>query len=190
LGRTDSQWDEIGVDQVTDELLARQRISPFLIVMPWERTGIELESAIVEVLIPHIEHTYNASPMRQNRAIGGISRGAGWALRIGLKHPELFRAIGLHSPAILAPDLFTLSDWVESIPNAYQPIIWIDIGDKDTLLDGARELKNLLDDLGFSYQWTLKEGYHEENYWAANLAEYLQWYSKVLTSDAPKEGIQ
>jgi enterochelin esterase-like enzyme len=190
LGRTDSQWNELGVDKVADDLINSQQIAPLIIVMPWERTGIELETAVVDVLIPHLESTYPANQERQQRGIGGISRGGGWALRIGLKHPELFRAIGLHSPAVLAPDLFNLPDWAASIPAGYQPAIWIDIGEKDTLLTAAGELKTLLDELDIKYHWALNEGYHEESYWVAHLAEYLFWYSRVFRSEIPEEGPQ
>ena len=182
LGRTDSQWDDLGIDEVADRIMGLGRSSHFLIVMPWERTGIELESAVVDVLLHHIESEYHALPTRQGRVIGGISRGAGWALRIGLKNPDLFRAIGLHSPAVLSPDLFNLADWTASISAGYQPLIWIDIGERDTLLEATLELKSRLDELGVSYRWHLNEGYHEDRYWMAHLTEYLEWYSDVLSA--------
>lgn len=190
LGRTDSQWDDLGVDQAADRLMGLGRGSDFLIVMPWERTGIELESALVDILLPHIENEYNAAPDRQSRAIGGISRGAGWALRIGLKHPDLFRAIGLHSPAVLSPDFFNMPDWVDSISVGYQPQIWIDIGERDTLLEATLELRSRLDELGVSYRWHLNEGYHEDRYWMAHLTEYLEWYSDVLSSAPSSQEIR
>lgn len=190
LQRTDSQWDDLGVDEIAVELFSKRQLSQFLIVMPWERTGLELESAVVEVLLPHIEQTYNASPIREARAIGGISRGAGWALRIGLKHPELFRAIGLHSPAILSPDLFKIPEWVKLIPTGYQPLIWIDIGAKDTLLSPTLELKALLDELQVPYEWSLGTGYHEESYWLSHMPQYLLWYSDVFALVAPSADVQ
>jgi enterochelin esterase-like enzyme len=176
LARTDAQWDEIGIDEVAQNLVAAGQAHPFLIVMPWERLGLEYEQAIVEYLIPHIESEYGASPDRELRSIGGISRGAGWALRIGLQHPELFMAIGLHSPAVLVPDIFMLPKWIEAIPDAVMPEIWIDIGDRDPLRFSLPELTDIFDEADMPYVLRSYPGEHIETYWAAHIEDYVRWY--------------
>jgi enterochelin esterase-like enzyme len=176
LARTDAQWDEIGVDEVAQDLVADGRAPPFLIVMPWERLGLDYEQSIVEHLIPHIEGEFGASPDRELRSIGGISRGAGWALRIGSQHPELFTAIGLHSPAILVPDIFMLPKWIEAIPTEAMPEIWIDIGDRDPLRFSLTELTTLFDEAEVPYVFRSYSGEHIEAYWAAHIEDYVRWY--------------
>jgi len=176
LARTDAQWDELKADEVAQDLMAANRAPPFLIVMPWERLGLEYEQTIVEYLIPHIESEYGASPDRALRSIGGISRGAGWALRIGLQHPELFQAIGLHSPAILVPDIFMIPDWIEAIPTDEIPKIWIDIGDRDPLRFSLPELTALFDEADVPYILRSYPGEHIEAYWADHVEDYLRWY--------------
>ncbi|MGH2621099.1 MAG: alpha/beta hydrolase [Anaerolineales bacterium] len=176
LARTDSEWDDLGADELAQAWIASGQAPPFLIVMPWERLGLEFEGAIVEHLIPHVEQVYGASPDRTQRAIGGISRGGGWALRIGLKHPELFGSIGLHSPAVLVPDLFDLPAWILAIAAADLPSIWIDMGQRDPLRFELVDLTELLDEQGVPYVSNTHSGEHSEAYWAAHLGDYLEWY--------------
>jgi len=186
LARTDSEWDELGVDELAQAWIASGQVAPFLIVMPWERLGLDYELAIVEKLIPHVELAYGASPDRSQRAIGGISRGGGWALRIGLKHPEVFGAIGLHSPAVLVPDLFDLPSWIQPIALGDLPSIWIDIGERDPARFDLVGLTELLDEQGVAYSSTRYPGEHAEAYWATHLEEYLKWY--VLGWQTPELG--
>ncbi len=176
LARTDAQWDELNADEIALALMLAEQAPPFLLVMPWERLGLDYEEAIVEYLIPHIESEYGASPQRALRSIGGISRGAGWALRIGLQHPELFQAIGLHSPAVLAPDVFMIPEWIEATPMEAMPEIWIDIGDRDPLRFSLPELTDLFDEADVRYSLRSYSGEHAEAYWADHVEDYLRWY--------------
>jgi enterochelin esterase-like enzyme len=179
LTYTDSQWDKLGADEVANKLIETGKTGPFIIVMPWERTGLDYEQAVINVLIPYVEKHYRGRPGSKWRALGGISRGAGWALRIGLKHPDCFSAIGLHSPAIISPDLFLIPFWVKDLPQEIHPRLWIDIGDRDTLRPSTLELVQLLDDLGWSYTFHLQPGNHIASYWSSHLEEYLTWYSSA-----------
>jgi enterochelin esterase family protein len=170
---TDAQWDGLGADEIAQHLIASEQASPFLLVMPWERKGLEFEETIVQYLIPHVEQLYGASSDRARRAIGGISRGGGFALRIGMQHSELFGAIGLHSPAILVPDMFNLPIWAETGPT---PSIWIDIGDRDPLRFSVIDLRELLDELNIQYEFTSYPGTHDRAYWLQHVEDYLNWY--------------
>jgi enterochelin esterase-like enzyme len=177
-GYSDSHWQDLGIDARADTLIERGEISPLIIIMPWDRTGLDLEAAITEWLIPHIDQTYYTQTGSAARAIGGISRGAGLALSIGLKHPDLFSAIGLHSPANLYSDPYIV-DWVTKIPSAYVPKLWIDIGDKDPLLDSATALGGLLDELKVPLISHVNPGDHSSTYWSSNLDSYLEWYGST-----------
>lgn len=173
LSYSDSQWDDLGVDELADLLISLRVTQPFLIVMPWERLGLDYEPTIVQYLLPHIESEYAGASDPELRAVGGISRGAGWALRIGLGHAELFGAVGLHSPAVLAPDLFNLPGWVEGGP---VPELWIDIGNRDPLRFALADLTALLDQLAIEYRFRSFAGEHSLGYWDLHLEEYLRWY--------------
>ena len=173
---TDQQWQDIGIGGAADRLISQGDAPPFLIILPWERKGLEFESALTEHLLPYVQETYSGAKARNRLAVGGLSRGAGWALRLGLKHPDLFGAIGLHSPAVLTPDLYFLPEWVKAIPEADRPRVWIDVGDHDSLRSSVFELTAALDELGFPYTWTFDPGDHTPEYWSAHLETYLRWY--------------
>jgi enterochelin esterase family protein len=175
---TDEQWQDLGIGDAADRLIRAGEAPPFLIVLPWERKGLDYESALVDHLLPYIQKTYRGSLERDQIAIGGLSRGGGWALRIGLKHPDVFAAVGLHSPAVLSPDLYYLRDWIGDLAPDDRPRIWIDIGDHDSLRTSVFELTDLLDELGVAYTWTLAPGDHLPEYWSAHLDDYLRWYSQ------------
>jgi enterochelin esterase-like enzyme len=179
LQASDGQWDELGVDEAADAAIRAGALAPMVIVMPWERKGLDFESAIVEVLLPHVRTTYAGKGDRLSTAIGGLSRGAGWALRIGLKHSDVFGSIGLHSPAVLPPDMYYLADWIEAARQASQlPRLWIDIAERDTSRLDAQDLAALLDDLGLTYAWSSAPGEHSSAYWSSRVADYLSWYGE------------
>jgi len=58
------------------------------------------EDCIVKDLIGHVDSTYRTIAKREGRAINGLSMGGFGGLSLGLKHPDLFCAIGSHSGAI------------------------------------------------------------------------------------------
>lgn len=179
LQSTDSQWDDLGVDEAADALIREGVLAPFVIVMPWERKGLDFEAAIVEKLLPHIRSEYAGEGDRVTTSIGGLSRGAGWALRIGLGHPEIFGSIGLHSPAVLPPDMYYLGDWIEAARQAsVMPRLWVDSAERDTSRAGAEELAALLDGLGVGYAWSSAPGEHAVAYWSSRVGDYLRWYAE------------
>ncbi len=183
LQGTDAQWDELGIDEAANALIGSGTLPPFLIIMPWQRTGIEIEPALLDVLIPHIDQTYRTRLEPEWRAIGGVSRGAGQALRIALTHHDIFSILGLHSPATLYAEGLILQ-WLLAIPIEERPDIWMDIGDHDSLLPSAQSLLNLLSQNDFETIVRINSGDHTSDYWRAHVARYLQWYADHWMSDS------
>ncbi|HSB90918.1 MAG TPA: alpha/beta hydrolase-fold protein [Anaerolineales bacterium] len=177
LLKTDQEWQDLGIGVQADRLIASGDAPPFLIVLPWQRRGLEFESALVDHLLPYVEKTYHGAGTRDRRAIGGLSRGGGWALRIGMKHADVFGSIGLHSPAVLSPDMYYVADWIKAM-SSDSPRLWIDIGDHDSLRMSVFELRDLLDEAGYVYTWSLDPGDHTPEYWSGNLEAYLRWYTE------------
>ena len=58
------------------------------------------EDCMINDLIPHVDATYRTIAAREGRAINGLSMGGYGALMLGLKHPDMFCAIGSHSGAL------------------------------------------------------------------------------------------
>ena len=181
LQGTDAQWDELGIDETADALIGRGVLPPFLIIMPWQRTGIDIETAVPDVLIPHIDQVFRTRSEPEWRAIGGLSKGAGQAMRIALTHPEMFSVLGLHSPATLYSEGLILQ-WLLAIPEDERPEVMIDIGDKDSLLPSTQNLINLCSQIDFEVLTRINPGDHTSAYWSAHMASYLNWYADHWTS--------
>jgi len=185
LAQSDSEWIDIGVAATADRLITRGVISAIIIVMPGERTGFDMLAAVTDVLLPEIEGSLPSGGESGLRAIGGLSRGAGWALRIGMQRPDLFGAIGVHSPAVISPDLYSLPTWAAEVPADSIPRLWVDIGTEDTLLRDALELRERLDTIRWPYTWSLDQGEHTSTYWSGHLEQYLLWYADAWPTQDP-----
>lgn len=172
----DKQWEAVGALDHADELFSSGAIIPFIIVMPWERTGIDLESALVAGLIPYIDQSFRTRAEASWRAIGGLSRGGGQALQIGLKHPDLFGQISMHSPAFLNADEIVLA-WLNAIAEDMQPALWIDIGQRDSLYPAAKQLIDVLSRDGYAVTTQFNDGDHEMAYWRDHVETYLRWHA-------------
>ncbi|MDH3942993.1 MAG: esterase family protein [Anaerolineae bacterium] len=179
------QWDRIGADDVVDELVAAGELAPFIIVMPRDRIWHEPpedqfgESLITE-LIPWVDSNYRTLPERGFRAIGGLSRGAGWAVHLGLQHWELFGAIGAHSPGLFGVDTLAIPEWLEQIPPEAMPRIFIDVGRRDyqQIQQSAEWFGTLLDERDIPHEWYSFAGRHDELYWQTHVVQYIRFYAR------------
>jgi enterochelin esterase-like enzyme len=184
-GYTDDQWDRLGVDETADALIATGELAPFIVVMPRERQGGEpgesnYGEAILEVLIPYVDDTYRTSPERSDRAVGGLSRGAGWAVHLAIAHWESFGALGAHSPAIFYYDAERMRSMLDAIPPDSYTRVYLDIGDRDQheIMRVSLWFEELLDQRSIPHEWHLFSGYHNEAYWGAHIEGYLRWYAR------------
>ena len=180
---TADQWIRLGVANVLDMLILSGETQPFLIVFPDDRywnlpPGAGFGQRLVEDLIPYIDSTYRTLPDRNHRAIGGLSRGGGWALRLGFTRWDLFSVIGLHSPAVLQGDASQVAKWIADIPPASRPSIFMDIGEDDQELRMAVSVEAQFNENGLAHEWHLYSGAHTEEYWSAHVGEYIEWYAE------------
>jgi enterochelin esterase-like enzyme len=183
-GFTQDQWDRLGADEMADQLIAAGEASPFIIVMPRDRvwtppTEDLFGQAVIEILLPHIDETYRTIPERDHRAIGGLSRGAGWALRLGLINWEQFGIIGMHSLPILWGDGGSIPRWLDDIPSDSMPRMYLDIGDHDRaeITESATWFSELLAERQIAHEFYVFTGYHDEAYWSAHVEQYLRFYA-------------
>lgn len=177
LNMNEATWDEIGATQTADDLISKGEIPPFLIVMPYAPDDARFTEAVVFDFVPYIDQTYRTYSDRAYRAIGGMSRGGGWTVRIGLQYPDVFGSLGLHSLAIFFADENKVINWLNRLPDDKLPRIYMDIGQSDSLLDSASWFDQALTDRFIDHQFIVRPGRHETQYWTTNLPEYLRWYS-------------
>lgn len=172
----DDQWVRLGV---ADENPA------YIIVMPYEKYSLrpiyeaEFGDIFIDEFLPYIDKNYRTLKDEKYRAIGGLSRGGGWAIHYGLTRWGIFGAFGAHSPAIFYQDYAELDDWLNKIPTDSIPRIYIDSGDKDQDYLKVANFANLLAENKIAHKWRLYVGLHDENYWRAHVAEYLHWYGEA-----------
>ena len=182
----DDQWDRLGVDETADALIASGEVSPFLIVMPRDRACCDqpdkdrFGQAFTEALIPWVDQTYRTLPERPNRAIGGLSRGAAWAIHIGLPNWNMFGAIGGHSLPVFWTDTFYIKKWLEAIPSQQMPRFYLDNpnNDRREILDSSLWFESLLTERDIPHEWHRFTGYHDEEYWKSHIEQYLRWYTE------------
>lgn len=112
---------------ILDSLIANGIIHPIIVVKPDGNAGpyggsfytnSELNGAvedyITQDLVGHIDNTYRTLPVRDKRALMGHSMGGGGAMRLGLRHPELYCGWASHSGRInLDPWDFWISQILE-----------------------------------------------------------------------------
>jgi enterochelin esterase family protein len=55
------------------------------------------ESYLTGEVIPFIDHRFRTLPSKKHRAVVGKSSGGFGAIRLGMRHPDLFSAVGCHS---------------------------------------------------------------------------------------------
>jgi enterochelin esterase-like enzyme len=106
-GRPGAFLQTVRAGIVEDILLARHKIRPLILVMPFGSTGTftdkewangiganeAWETFVARDLVRAIDRRYRTIPRGSARALGGLSEGAYGALNIGLHHPGEFRVL-------------------------------------------------------------------------------------------------
>ena len=180
----DLQWARLGIVNAADRLIASGEIKPFIMALPYEEYWLKdppdsgFGQAIMEELFPWLDQNYRTCTKRTCRAIGGLSRGAGWAIHMGFTNWQQVGSIGAHSLPPFWGDAQRLKSWVETIPFGQVPRVYMDIGKLDPFYKPASEFETLLAQNRVPFTWVINDGKHEEAYWQAHVEEYLQWYNR------------
>jgi enterochelin esterase family protein len=186
-GDMETGWSNTGhAGTILENLLAQRKALPMLIVMPngypahgegstpegTEETARELMADI----IPLVEKTYRVIGDADHRAIAGLSMGAGQAFLTGLRHPEIFRYVGVFSSGVVSDVDFDLRTSVPGLlaKNAQQPrLLFLSCGTEDPRYAGYIKLMETLKAHGIRYEWFSTPGAHEWKVWRHSLAEML-----------------
>lgn len=185
------------IDTLAGAAMRQGKLPPFIIVMPSSDVNFGLRSlyvqsdggpgsyddVIIKELLPFIENKYSVAQTPDRRAIGGISRGAYWALEIAFAHPDVFGAVGGHSPSTYSqlvglPKSFSVLQYAKSVESARGLRIWLDAGDSDWTQADAKRLAGELKASDIPYEFSTGKGGHTDAYWAARTLDYLQFYAR------------
>lgn len=159
------------------------------------------EDYVVQDLIADVENRFPAPRGRANRAIVGISMGGFGAVKIGLRHPDLFAFVGGLSSAIDVPRrAFTIRRLqqsrhyngifgpsgsqtrrendplvlVRTADPATAPYFFLTCGEQEGLLPPNREFAALLGQRHFEYEFHTVRGGHDWNQWNSWLPALFQ----------------
>lgn len=162
--------------------------------------GPAYESHIVKDVVGFVEKFFPVRKDRDARAIGGLSMGGYGAMKLALKHPDMFCSVVSHSSAFDfahgtrhdspefrrifgdkptggPDDLFTIA---EKLDRAKAPAVRFDCGTKDGLLPSSRAFHKHLLRLHIPHQYKEYPGDHNWAYWDVHVQEAIKFHWKHL----------
>lgn len=186
-------WQELSLPEQMRDGMADLSLPGFLIVTVQEDDYLqeiyysEFDDLILNSIIPWVDANYHTCSNRECRAIGGISRGALWAEKIAFEHSDLFGAVGLHSiPGTIFDDQtlkVLVRDQLEKKPQETLRI-YIDTGSEDAYRHDGRAVSDQLNFLGYPHTRVVNPGGHDNDYWRAQIPQYIRWYSEAWDHDS------
>lgn len=174
------------------------------------------EDYIVQDLISGFESTFPAANDRAHRAIVGISMGGFGAIKIALRHPDLFTFAGGLSSAVDAPRRpFSIKRFQQGLAfrslfgpwggelrnrndpflllqtaNAEQaPYLYLTCGDRESLLPPNREFAALLDKQRLPHEFHIMAGDHDWQQWNQQLPGLFESLLRHLQPDPLKPAL-
>ncbi|HXJ43370.1 MAG TPA: alpha/beta hydrolase-fold protein, partial [Bryobacteraceae bacterium] len=138
---------------------------------------------LLKYVVPNVEKNYRVLTTRENRAIAGLSMGAGQTLAVAPTHLDQFAWIGVWSGGVNPPqeaDFLSRNAAFFENPektNKQVKLLWVGVGSNDTLAGaGTKNLARILQEKGIRHEFHESEGGHT---WI-NWRHYLNDYSQLL----------
>jgi enterochelin esterase family protein len=193
-GDTESEWVLVGrANLILDNLIAEGQARPMVVVMPFGypqgtvKLGLSAPANpdrnlftkdLVEDLMPMVERLYRVSNQPDQRAIAGLSMGAGQSLNIGLNRLDLFHWIGAFSSAVRGQEAELEKSYAALLANPAAAnkkirLLWIACGKQDGLFAANRSFSDLLKKHEIKHTFVATEGAHQWQVWRRNLNEIV-----------------
>src|SRR5687768_10454404 len=192
LGANETVWtNDLAANVILDNLIAGKKALPMIVVMPNGRASnapvperpaareniavesqayVAFERELLMDLIPFIESRYSVSRARDQRALAGLSAGAGQSLNFGLGNLTTFAWIGGFSPA---PNTLPPAQLVPDPAAARRQLklLWVSSGDRDEMgLNIGKGLHDYLFERSVPHVWHIDiGGGHEIPVWKNDL---------------------
>jgi enterochelin esterase family protein len=186
MGDTEDAWTVVGrANVIVDNLLAKNKARPLVIVMPYGHTPSAppdmrsignygaFEKDLIEDVIPYVQKCYRVSSNQKDRAIVGLSMGGGQALTVGLGNLELFGWVGAFSSAV--PRGQKLDNLLAKVKasNEKLNLLWVGCGSKDFLFQANQKLIERLKSGNIKHIAHITDGGHEWRLWRRYLNELV-----------------
>ena len=192
-GTTDTEetFFKVGkTNLILDNLLAEGKAKPMIIVMPYgnmaariaEQTGApkpgdplvrdgadavkranDFTMDLVSNVIPYVEKNYRAIANRENRAIGGFSRGGGQTLRAAFSNMDKFAWVCAYSSYLSPQEMDGNFSQIVNKPeqtNKQLKLLWVSVGSDDFLYKGTVEFMDYLKAKNVTYKSLITGGGH------------------------------
>lgn len=166
--------------------------------------GFAYEDDLIKDVIGLVDHTFPVKAERAGRAVGGLSMGGYGAVKLGLKHHELFCSVNSHSGALAftreakhalnhttpefvrvfgkspkdgPEDPFAIA---ERVDHGRIPALRVDCGRDDFLIEQNRAFHEHLDALHIPHEYEEFPGAHDWTYWDKHVQEAVAFHAKNL----------
>lgn len=192
-GTTDTEetFFKVGkTNLILDNLIAEGKAKPMIIVMPYgniaarvaEQKGgskpadptvrdgadavkraNDFTTDLVSNVIPYTERAYRAIPNRENRAIGGFSRGGGQTLRTAFNNMDKFAWVCAYSSYLSPQEMDGNFSQIVAKPdqtNKQLKLLWVSVGSDDFLYKGTVEFMDYLKAKKVNYKSLITDGGH------------------------------
>jgi enterochelin esterase-like enzyme len=200
-GENETSWTWQGkVNVIMDALIAEGKARPMLVVMDQgyatrageppapagQRGGgpgqpDAFQDVVLRDLIPAIDANYRTLADRRNRAIAGLSMGAGQAVRIGFGNPDVFASVGAFSggggggrggtpfdrQTAYNGVMANVADF-----NKKYDLFWFGFGDLEGGHANGKALHGTLQAAGVNHVWFETVGSHEWQVWRKSLYDF------------------
>jgi S-formylglutathione hydrolase FrmB len=188
---------------------------PLVVVMPdggrgWytnAQVGYAHEDDLIKDVVGLVDRTFPVKAERGGRAIGGLSMGGYGAVKLGLKHHELFASVNSHSGALgilqvewqktdrikdIAVELERIFGTagkgghddpfgiVEKLDHGRIPALRIDCGKDDFLIEQNRSFHRHLESMHIPHEYVEFPGEHNWPYWDLHVQEGVAFHVRNL----------
>jgi enterochelin esterase-like enzyme len=208
-GTTDTEetFFKVGrTNLILDNLVAEGKAKPMIVVMPYgnieariatqkvaakpaDPTGREsadamgrmknFEQDMIKNVLPYVDKNYRTIPNKENRAIGGFSRGGGQTLRTAFWNMDKFSWICCYSAYLPPAEMESSYQSIVSNPdntNKQLKLLWVSVGTEDFLYNNTAEFLNYLTSKKINYKSLITGGGHT---WM-NVKTYLTETAQLL----------
>ena len=192
-GNETSWYNEGCAPIIMDNLLARGKVMPMLIVMPngnvetgpagYSDEAIQIAAdELFEDVIPLIENHYRVNKDQGHRAIAGLSMGGGQSFYIGLRNIDQFDWVGTFSSGIFGGIPGSEFNAEEEIPgllsdtrrfNESLDLFYVSVGEQDPRYVYTKAVVDTFREHGLDVVYRTEPGVHEWKVWRLSLADFL-----------------
>jgi len=185
-GQIEASWTWTGrANVIMDNLLADGKIKPMVVVMPYGHVPREIktssgaptpgndpaaiEKELLTAVKPLVETKYRVPTHRKQRAIAGLSMGAGQSLSVGLRNLDQFAYIGAFSGG------GNRTEWEKADPavlNQKLKLLWLGCGTEDFAYNGLKAMDDLFTRKNVKHVWNPSGGGHSWPNWQVYLSKF------------------